>query len=160
MDPEGSLAGAVPDGYEIYENIRGQVFLRRRMPQVMTSEELSMVESALSGRPKGNFYRFEAQKNTIVIYEAEDKTEHYMSIAMPWVSKERLRESAEQSAYYQAVTRFVLTDAARRLFSAERFCFRGSVEDWIPLGAPAAPLHDHLNKFIKHLGRESFFELY
>ena len=42
---------------------------------------------------------------------------------------------------------------------AERFCFRGSVDDWIPIGGPAV-LSAHVRQFVKHLGRESFYELF
>jgi len=59
-----------------------------------------------------------------------------------------------------AVMRFVLADPEQRLFLAERFCFRGSVEDWIDIGGPPQKLSSGLKKFIKHLGKESFFELY
>jgi hypothetical protein len=65
-----------------------------------------------------------------------------------------------QSANYMTVMRFVLTEPEERLFLAERFCFRGSVEDWIDIGGPAQKLSVMLKKFIKHLGKESIFELY
>ena len=43
---------------------------------------------------------------------------------------------------------------------AERFCFRGSVDDWIDIGGPAQKLPVLLKKFVKHLGKESLFEIY
>ena len=55
--------------------------------------------------------------------------------------------------------RFVLVDKAERLFAPERYCFRGSVDDWISIGPPA-PLEKLAAKYLKHLGRESFFELF
>ena len=156
----GTLADTIPDGYEIYENIGGQVFLRRKLPQVITDEELASVNAALKRRPKGRFYLTEVKKHAIVIYEAEDRTEEYLKMAMPWIDKDRLREHAKESASYQAVMRFTLIDPEKRLFTAERYCFRGSVEDWIAISMSSAPLAAHLKRFIKHLGEESFFELY
>jgi hypothetical protein len=79
---------------------------------------------------------------------------------MPWVNEAKLREGSLRLATYQAVMRFVLVDRDKRLFSAERYCFRGSVDDWIPISMDDAPLAALLNKFIKHLGKETFFELY
>lgn len=79
---------------------------------------------------------------------------------MPWINTEKLRESSRQSAYYQGMMRFVLVNEQKRLFSAERYCFRGSIEDWIPISMDAAPLSAHLKKFLRHLGSESFFELF
>jgi len=52
-----------------------------------------------------------------------------------------------------------LIDKKARVFVAERFCFRGSVDDWIPIGGPGT-LAAHVRRFIKHLGQESFFELF
>ena len=60
-------------------------------------------------------------------------SEFYRSVTMPWISLDTLHEGARRSASYQAVMRFVLVDWEKRLFSVERFCFRGSVEDWISI---------------------------
>jgi hypothetical protein len=35
----GALAERVPDGFEIYESVRGQVFLRRTVPKLIHDEE-------------------------------------------------------------------------------------------------------------------------
>ena len=32
--------------------------------------------------------------------------------------------------------RFVLEDKKQRIFIAERFCFKGSIDDWIDIGGP------------------------
>lgn len=159
-EPEGALADTVPEGYEIYENIRGQVFLRRKVPQIVSDAEFALVADALKRPAQGHFYRAEVKKNVIVIYEAEDNTEYYRSIGLPWISEDKLCGGSLRSANFQAVMRFALVDRERRLFSAERYCFRGSVDGWIPISTDAAPLSAHLKKFIKHLGKESFFELY
>jgi hypothetical protein len=57
------------------------------------------------------------------------------------------------------VMRFVLKDKAARKFAPERFCFRGSVEDWISIGEPDQ-LGELVSKFLKHLGRDSIYDLY
>jgi hypothetical protein len=54
----------------------------------------------------------------------------------------------------------VLADPEKRLFLTERFCFRGSVDDWIDIGGHAQKLSVVLKKSIQHLGRESIDELY
>jgi hypothetical protein len=55
--------------------------------------------------------------------------------------------------------RFVLIDNAKRKFIAERYCFLGSIDDWINIGGPDR-LENLTKKFLKHLGKESFFELF
>ena len=54
--------------------------------------------------------------------------------------------------------RFTLSDADRRLFSVERFCFRGSIDDWINL-AVMVPLEESIADYVPHLGEESFYDL-
>ncbi len=50
-------------------------------------------------------------------------------------------------------------DRETRAFATERFCFRGSVDDWIHIGGPG-PLAEQVEKYVKHLGRESMYELF
>ena len=81
-------------------------------------------------------------------------------IALPWITKAAIKESVIQNANYMAVMRFVLAEPEKRLFLAERFYFRGSVDDWIDIGGPAQKLPGLLKKFVKHLGKESLLEIY
>ena len=159
-EPEGPLVNSVPEGFEIYENVGGQVFLRRKQPKLITDEELALVKEALKRHAEEWRYRVEVKKTAVLIYEAPDNTAGFERIALPWISKATIKESVIQNANYMAVMRFVLADAEKRLFLPERFCFRGSVDDWIDIGGPAQKLSVVLKKFIKHLGKESIFELY
>jgi hypothetical protein len=159
-EPEGQLLNSVPEGFEIYENVGGQVFLRRKVPKLITDEELAMVKEALKRHAEDWRYKVEINKTAIIIYETSDNTARLESFALPWISKAKIKQTVIQSANYMAVMRFVLADPDKRLFLAERFCFRGSVEDWIDIGGPAQKLAVVLKKFIKHLGKESIFELY
>ena len=52
-----------------------------------------------------------------------------------------------------------LQDETARLFLPERYCFRGSVDRWIPIGGPDK-IEKLAAKFLPHLGRESFYELF
>jgi hypothetical protein len=159
-EPEGPRVSSVPAGFEIYENVGGQVFLRRKQPKLITDDELAMVKEALQRQAEEWRYRVEIKKTAVVIYETADNTARLESIALPWISKATIKRVAIQSANYMAVMRFLLADPEKRLFLAERFCFRGSVDDWIDIGGPAQKLSVVLKKFVKHLGKESVFELY
>ena len=63
-----------------------------------------------------------------------------------------------RSSRHSKMMRFVLEDPRRRRFTAQRWCFRGSIDRWIFLGGPAA-LPELVRKYAPHLGRESFFDL-
>jgi len=54
--------------------------------------------------------------------------------------------------------RFTLTDEKNRQLSADRWCFRGSIDDWFPL-SDYEELSKLVAEYCRHLGRESFFEL-
>ena len=119
-----------------------------------------MVKEALKRHAEERRYRVEVKKTAVIIYEASDNTAGLERITLPWISQAAIKQSVIQNASYMAVMRFVLADPEKRLFLAERFCFRGSVDDWIDIGGPAQKLSVVLKKFIKHLGKESIFELY
>ena len=157
-DTEGPAVDTIPTGYEIYENIPGQVFLRRIPKKLITDEELSLVQAALNTHAEEWQYKTEIKKNLIIVYETDAKSDWSRALA-PWINPAMEKEFRIQHAYYQPVLRFILVEPARRLFTPERYCFRGSVDDWINLGPPA-PLPALIKKYVKHLGRDSFYELY
>lgn len=158
--PGGTQADSLPEGFEIYEHVNGQVFLRRKTPRLITDTELELVKAALKRHAEEWRYKVELKKNALIIHEASDNTAVLERIALPWLSKSDITRSAIQSANYMAVLRFILVDDGKRLFIAERFCFRGSVNDWIGIGAGPQTLRAVIGKFIKHLGQKSMFELF
>jgi hypothetical protein len=42
---------------------------------------------------------------------------------------------------------------------AERFCFLGSIDDWINI-SPLDSLEELVRQFVPHLGQHSFYDLY
>ena len=156
--PDGQRVASIPAGYEIYENVNGQVFLRKKTAPVILPKELALVESALHRHGKAWRFWMEARKTMIVVYMAGDMD------GLDKLSMEFRRRSLSDTeklpfAHYTAMLRFTLIDKEARIFVAERFCFRGSVDDWIPIAGPNT-LAAHVRKFVKHLGQESFYDLY
>jgi hypothetical protein len=132
-ESDGTLLDAIPEGYEIYENPNAQVFLRKKTPQLVTDDEIGVVKAGLRQHAAAHNYIVDVKGNQIVIYEG-------------------------QGGHFHQMLRFTLTDEKTRRFSAERWCFRGSIDDWFPmLGGGKLP--QVVEKFCRHLGRESFFEL-
>lgn len=154
----GQLVEAVPDGYEIYENVNSQVFLRKKTAQVIQPKELAIVEDALRKHEDPWRHWVEVKKDAIVVYHAGEMNGIDGMLASfgrsPLTETDRSR-----FATYTAMLRFTLVDKKARVFVAERFCFRGSIDDWIPIGGPAS-LAAHVQQFVQHLGRESFYELF
>jgi hypothetical protein len=158
-DPDGPVAESVPDGFELYETPNGQVYLRKSKPALIQPDEMELVNAELSKHQTSEHcYLGDVKGNEIVIHEGDTHIETLRAINIRF-SERGLEEYAARHAQFTAVMRFVLKDKDKREFAPERFCFRGSVEDWVSIGEPA-PLQKLISKFFKHLGKDSMYDLY
>lgn len=156
--PTGALAACIPDGFEIYETVNGQVYLRRAQPKLIRDEEIETLRRRLKKSRFGYRYKVEARGPIITVHESSSSFGFLSEFARGLLPQDHERIE-EQLAHYQPVLRFILTDPERRRFAPERYCFRGSVEDWISIGPPGA-LDTLAARYFKHLGQDSFYELY
>jgi hypothetical protein len=158
-DAKGPLADAIPEGFEIYETPNGQVHLRKQKPVRIQPAELAVVENELRKcQSSQHCYLAEVSDEKITIHEGETRLDFLREINVRF-STSGLEQWAVRNAHYMPVMRFVLQAEAERVFRPERYCFRGSVEDWISIGEPNQ-LKKLTAKFLKHLGEDSFYELY
>jgi hypothetical protein len=67
-----------------------------------------------------------------------------------------LRETLDQSARFSPELRFILVDEERRTFHAERWCYLGSIDDWIYL--TDGTVFRLVQELIPRLGSDAFFE--
>lgn len=155
----GEPIGQIPEGYEIYENPNAGVSVRRIQPRVITDEEETLIKRLVGENKHLQFSKVEIERKRLVIYTAESNlselTARFIAVRR---TPEEIHATEYRHACFTAMLRFTLEDKDERLFLAERYCFRGSVDDWIYLDGPS-PLNELANKFIPHLGRESFFHL-
>jgi hypothetical protein len=150
---EGQLVDTLPEGYEVYENPEAQVFLRKIVPQLVTPAEVAVVADGLKRFAPGQNCLVDVQGEQIVVYHAEG-----MSLDLERFGFSSFPPSAR---HYLKVMRFTLVDEKARTFHAQRWCFRGSIDDWIDLGMSKTDrnLPDLVKKFFPHIGMESFYEL-
>ena len=73
--PEGTLAEAIPAGFEIYENPNAQVFLGRIPPKLITDEERQVVEAGMRTSADVKDYKIDVKGNVIAIYTADQDIE-------------------------------------------------------------------------------------
>jgi hypothetical protein len=158
-DPDGSIADAIPGGFEVYETPNGQVYLRKTKSALIRPDELALVNAELSKRQTiQHCYLADVNGMEIVIYEGDTHIETLRAINVRF-SARGLEEYAARHAQYVAVMRFVLKDKATRGVAPQRVCFRGSVEGWIFIRAP--PLLGKIDsRIVKHLGKDSMYDLY
>ena len=159
--PTGSLAAQLPNGFEIYESVHGQVFLRRTQPRLLSDEETTCIERGVATRRGNNHYKVEVRGDTLTVFESADHVGALSGLfgRFPPRDRQKQEELRERFASYQAVMRFILVDREQRLFAPERYCFRGSVDDWISIGPPEL-LEKLAARYLKHLGQDSMFELF
>jgi hypothetical protein len=163
MQSEGTLAKAVPAGYEIYENPNAQIFLRRIPPKIITDEECQIVEEGMRTYAEVKDYKVDVRGNALLIYTADQDMETLAAIVCnPHASREentRRMTLLRQGIHYSPMLVFQLIDAQRRTFQTQRYCFLGSVDDWIEIGKPGK-LPALVKKYVKHLGQDSYVELW
>lgn len=158
---EVSLVETVPEGFEIYENPAAQVFLRKIQPQIITEEETAVVERRMMRRFPPECFRIEVKKHMIIVFFVDQDVGFLSGLLGParkgdFTSR---RSRLEQMLSYSPMLRFVLADETKRTFLPERYCFRGSIDDWISIGEAGA-LFDLVERYAKHLDRDSFYELF
>lgn len=180
---EGAL-DELPAGYEVTENVNGQVSVRRARPRQITKEEEARVRAALDQHQLSQ-YPLEVKDDQITIFEPDRDpgaiAEQLTPLAgMPAGLAEQLeaqvrkelgdatvdeylqqhkqgvREQLEQTTHYAPVLRFGLIDKQRRLFVVARMTYRGD-GGWHQLDC--MELTEAVARYLPHLGKESFFDL-
>ena len=156
---EGTLAEAIPAGYEVYENPNAQVFLRKVLPRFVTDEEVAILERGVREQAKLSYLIIDVKEKSIVVHIANDNvtflTENFGSLRL--MGPEELAKSVQKFLTYLPMMRFTLVDEKTRQFTVERWCFLGSIDDWFPLGG-FGDLKGLVARYCPHLGQESFYE--
>ncbi|HEY5868327.1 MAG TPA: hypothetical protein VI542_22670 [Candidatus Tectomicrobia bacterium] len=162
MENNGVLAEAIPEGFEFYENPNAQVFLRRIPPKIITDEERQVVGDGMRTYAEVQDYKIDVKGNAIVVYTADQDIETlaglFKDMSPDPTTNPHLMTLLRNEIHYSPMLQFLLEDAQRRLFTAQRYCFVGSIDDWIAIGHGS--LSTLVKRYVKHLGQESCFDLY
>jgi hypothetical protein len=160
----GTPAEAIPDGYEIHESpAEGRVHVRKIRPsRLLPSEREQLVQMVQKLTSKKRFF-VEIEGDALVVYwpGTDPEASSRLIDLLFGGSASAINSMADWTANrtrYSPELRFALLDEDRRLFSAERWCYRGSIDRWIALNGPAT-LAELAEQYAPHLGQESFFEL-
>lgn len=164
----GKALDAVPDGYEVHEKPdTAQVVVRKVKPSPISTFERRIAEDIVRRTSGLDHFVVEIEDNALVVYTPSvSRAEHddfVERLAGPFFGKssrmaDEFRESRIKGSRYEKMLRFELMDADARYYRAERWCFRGSIDRWIPLGS-YGPLDVLVATYAQHLDRESFFDL-
>jgi len=158
---EGNLVDTIPPGYEVYENPNAQVFLRRIQPQIITDEEVAAVKTGMEQYCRLKHFIIDVKKNAVVIYTPDQDVDLLADALrlLPGTRETRIKAALEKVLAYSPMLQFVLINKEKRLFETRRYCFLGSIDDWITIGSEDV-LPKLVKTYVKHLGEESYYELY
>ena len=161
MKSEGSLVDRIPDGFEIYENPDARVFLRRIRPQIITADEIRVVKQGMERFCPLKYYQIDVRKNVIIVYTVDQDIDILSELLAqaPRAKEKGVEKLLAQFTTYSPTLQFVLIDKEKRTFVTQRHGFLGSIDDWIEIGKPDI-LKNLVKKYVKHLGQDSYYELY
>ncbi len=160
-EPKGEPLNAIPAGYHIEETVNGVVSLAHDRPQLITAAELAAVEAAVERHPQRKNYQVRIKDHTVVIFEREGLDIRALAAVFGHLGP--LPQSAvdhlDQAGRYIPILRFILLDGERRVFSAQRWHFSGSIDNWIYVGH-SGPLGALARQLVPRLGTDAYFEVY
>ena len=164
-EPKGEPVDEIPPGYEIRENVNGLVSLGKVRPVRILPLERELIETLVRRHPKAHNYRVDVKGDAIVIYErvgpdVDDVIGGLRGhLHIPVGRLDALRETLDEGARFSPELRFVLLDEEQRTFQTERWCYLGSIDDWIEIG-PRGPLRKLARRFIPLLGTDSLYDVH
>ncbi len=153
----------LPAGYEIHESpVDALVRFRKIRPSRISQFERELVAQLaeqLSSAPT----IIDVDGDHLIVYasniEADLRAEFVTKLfGGTATDRQSHRDWIVTHSIYAPMLRFTLTDEDKRLYSADRWCFLGSIDKWVLLEYDK-PLDKLARKLLKHLGQESFFEL-
>lgn len=162
--PKGEPVEEIPEGWKISESVNGVVSLVKDRPVQIRLEEVEAVEAVVRQHPKSHNYRVAVKHDRIEVYERvgpgpDELVDRLREVDLLVPGRaDRLREMLEPRARFTAVLRFILADAEQRTFRTERWCYLGSIDDWIDVG-PMGPVHLLARQWIPKLGTDTLFEV-
>jgi hypothetical protein len=154
----------IPEGWEISESVNGIVSLVKKRSRKLLPREIAAVEEAVHRHPKARNYRVNVKHDRIEVYESVGPdVDRLVSDLngfgfLPKTRENDLRAVLERSAQFTPVLRFILEDEETRVYQAERWCYSGSIDDW--LFVTTGPVEQLARRMIPTLGTDGFFELF
>jgi len=155
----------IPEGWKISESVNGSVSLVKDHPAQILPQEVAAVEAVVGRHPKSRNYRVAVKRNRIEVYErvGPDGDELLTGLAQVGLGvfqrSDRLRIEMDRRAQFTPVLRFILADTEQRTFRTERWCYLGSIDDWIDVG-PMGPVDRLARQWVPRLGTDALFEVY
>jgi hypothetical protein len=163
---KGKPQAVMPEGHEFYERPdTGQVVVRKIPPSLITEFERRQAENVVRRASGLKYFVVHIEGDALVVYtpshslaDADDLIEKLAGPSFGGSRATGFRDQWIRRSQYVKMLRFQLVNPDTREYRAERWCFRGSIDNWFPL-FESGSLAQVVEKYARHLDRESFFEL-
>lgn len=161
---EGNRVDQLPEGYEIHESpTNAVVTIRTVRPSRILAAERELVER-LARELAAVAVIVDCDGDCLVVYASNCSPAPATGLferrfGKGAAAESRVGEWLTAHAHYAPELRFTLRNEDERLYGAERWCYRGSIDGWFPLRGHG-PLEAIARSYLPHLGQESFFELF
>lgn len=155
--PGVKTVDGLPDGYEVRENVNGQVSVAKASPRLVTEAEeagLRAIVAELSAD-----CRVEVKGRTFTVFESTTDLGAIGALLQtmsPGMDVSAALDRIGGRVRYEPVLRFELVDGDARLFEASRMMHIGDADWW---SLAEGPLLEVARDLVPHIGHESFYEL-
>lgn len=164
----GVCVDKIPSGYKIHEDLENEVFLVPENDDLISREEVSIVEDELAKIGHLNEYegqyRVKAFGGSTRVYILDQTPEAIADVvtALPEESDKILENLSEGNFTYSAHMKFSPGKEKPEMYYVDRRMFSGihhrEEEKWIYVGN-GKNLRNVARKYLPHLEKDSFFEL-
>ena len=168
MKTDGDLPEAIPDGFEVYERPGGMVYIRKIQQSPILADELKYVQDKIAplvDQEAEREYAGWCDELTKVIpgFLASGRqsivAQHCRSQFQAEIRRKEIIIYRVKKGDGMPIMKFVLVDEATREFDAYRWCFKGSIDDWMGIGH-SGQLKELVDKYCPALGTDKFYELW
>ncbi|MBL4848938.1 MAG: hypothetical protein JKY65_25730 [Planctomycetes bacterium] len=150
--PRGQPLEDIPPGHEVVESANGVVSLRKNVDGPIGASELDAVRTVLARHRRARC-RVEARGRAVVVLAPQGGNPEMIED----IGLEAFTRLGGKTRY-EPVLRFRLVDVEIRQFSAERMCYRASLDGWLPLGA-VDTIERIAVRYVPKIDTDAFFEL-
>ena len=137
---------------------KNQVFLIKKVLPLITELEKEIISSSIKKNKSIEHFIIDAKKEFITIYTALLDPIFKKDPLLAHIISLRNIKPNQLCLNYMETIRFKLVNQTDRIFTPERFCSRGSINDWISIG-DAGKLNELAMKYIQHINNDSFYGL-
>jgi len=147
----------MPKGFECTESINGVVSVRRKTQEhaLIPAEDIHIIEAELRRHRHLRYYRVQADKNSIIIFEPFPKVDDLSRLSRYGYPPSRADIKMRMArAQYSPVMKF---DRGEKYYTAYRMTYRGSGGWSWPI--KSGKLEVLVKQLVKHIGTDGFYEL-